>query len=731
MICRSADASVQPGTAAAAASKILYVTQLDNAIKGDQLTSHFKAQPGFESAFIMDVDDEDGRQQHLGFVQFSNAEAAAAAQKALDGSELSQQRIRVRSQRGGKAGSGDKGSRGAEQAAAQPSAAQPSPPSTPQAADPATTPQAASNNTTTPVSLNTSTTSSTTTSPSAASGSNDSQGSSEQAVSTQDGAAASPEGADEKATAAATSSRSKAYRQRQRLPPASPSTLFVPSLRQNTTKEELAEHFRDQPGVESVMVRLAMGRRQRYDGYVQFTSPENATAAMQALAGTELNSKPLRIFIHEGPGRKRTKEPEAAAAADSASGADSVSGVAEQPKPKPKQPRKQPQTQGSSKAASTASSDAAQAEASSSDSSSSSTQEDSSSSSRKKKVRIEARGQSFSLKVLNLAWSTTRDSLDAHFKDCKDYTTCVTIPSADGRPSGVGYVRFSTAAGAQAALEAKQESELDGRTIRVMVPEPRAARPAADSGSSGRAAWALQVFNLAYDATEQDLLDHFGGCKGFQGAFIATGRDNRPSGTGFVVFDSEGAQAAAYKAKQGTELVGRKVFLRSTRPGRVEAAGEDSSAADTPADTAAAAAPAVAEVPAAAASSAGSNTQPSALVLFGLPPSFTWREVMGLCSFFGDVRNVTRMRSDIKSSDGTNNTGAAAEAGVASSPDQARQGQPSFVNMDSAEAAGRAVAALNGHTVQGHKLVAGLAPRKKAKVGAGKQQDNAEQTPST
>jgi len=37
----------------------------------------------------------------------------------------------------------------------------------------------------------------------------------------------------------------------------------------------------------------------------------------------------------------------------------------------------------------------------------------------------------------------------------QDYTTCVTIPSADGRPSGVGYVRFSTAAGAQAALEVR------------------------------------------------------------------------------------------------------------------------------------------------------------------------------------------------------------------------------------------------------------------------------------
>lgn len=66
------------------------------------------------------------------------------------------------------------------------------------------------------------------------------------------------------------------------------------------------------------------------------------------------------------------------------------------------------------------------------------------------------------------------------------------------------------------------------------------------------------------------------------------------------------------QAKQGTELVGRTVYLRSTRPGRVEAAGEGSSAADT-----AAAATAAAEAPAATASSADSNTQPSALLLLG------------------------------------------------------------------------------------------------------------------
>lgn len=40
-----------------------------------------RAQPGFESAFVMNVDGEDGQQRHMGYVQFSSAEAAAAARK--------------------------------------------------------------------------------------------------------------------------------------------------------------------------------------------------------------------------------------------------------------------------------------------------------------------------------------------------------------------------------------------------------------------------------------------------------------------------------------------------------------------------------------------------------------------------------------------------------------------------------------------------------------------------
>lgn len=40
-----------------------------------------RSQPGFDSAFVMNVDDEDGQQQYMGYVQFESPQAAAAAQK--------------------------------------------------------------------------------------------------------------------------------------------------------------------------------------------------------------------------------------------------------------------------------------------------------------------------------------------------------------------------------------------------------------------------------------------------------------------------------------------------------------------------------------------------------------------------------------------------------------------------------------------------------------------------
>jgi hypothetical protein len=66
------------------------------------------------------------------------------------------------------------------------------------------------------------------------------------------------------------------------------------------------------------------------------------------------------------------------------------------------------------------------------------------------------------------------------------------------------------------AAQAKHESELDGRAISLT---PAASNPVRSDGSllasssGGKAAWALQVFNLAWEATEADLVEQFKDCQ--------------------------------------------------------------------------------------------------------------------------------------------------------------------------------------------------------------------------
>lgn len=70
-------------------------------------------------------------------------------------------------------------------------------------------------------------------------------------------------------------------------------------------------------------------------------------------------------------------------------------------------------------------------------------------------------------------------------------------------------------------LQAKHKTELDERTINVFISAREAGKFAAagaDAGGSsgsrkgGRGAWALQVFNLAWETTEADLVEHFKDC---------------------------------------------------------------------------------------------------------------------------------------------------------------------------------------------------------------------------
>lgn len=82
------------------------------------------------------------------------------------------------------------------------------------------------------------------------------------------------------------------------------------------------------------------------------------------------------------------------------------------------------------------------------------------------------------LYVSSLAWATTDESLKAYFQTVGTVTSASVIKDKmSGRSRGFGFVEMSSEAEASAAVEKLNNTDLDGRTIRVAIAQPREERP--------------------------------------------------------------------------------------------------------------------------------------------------------------------------------------------------------------------------------------------------------------
>ena len=90
--------------------------------------------------------------------------------------------------------------------------------------------------------------------------------------------------------------------------------------------------------------------------------------------------------------------------------------------------------------------------------------------------------------VGNLAYATTDDGLKAAFAAFGEVTAVrVVTDRMTGRSKGFGFVTMPDAAQAQAAIDALNGHELDGRTVRVneSQPKPREERRGGFGGGRG------------------------------------------------------------------------------------------------------------------------------------------------------------------------------------------------------------------------------------------------------
>ena len=160
------------------------------------------------------------------------------------------------------------------------------------------------------------------------------------------------------------------------------------------------------------------------------------------------------------------------------------------------------------------------------------------------------------------------------------------------RPRGFGFVTLATRAAAEDAIAKMDQSQLDGRTIRVNESKPRGEGPAdlarsaamggggGDMGGargsgpggfgpfnpSGRDEVKLYVGNLSFETTEESVRAAFEVHGTVTDCFLPTDRDSgRVRGFAFVTMPAKEAEVACMKCN-GVDLDGRMLRVNEAQP---------------------------------------------------------------------------------------------------------------------------------------------------------------------
>ncbi|NXG26345.1 NUCL protein, partial [Grallaria varia] len=170
--------------------------------------------------------------------------------------------------------------------------------------------------------------------------------------------------------------------------------------------------------------------------------------------------------------------------------------------------------------------------------------------------------ESKTLIVNNLSYAATEETLQELFKKASS----IKLPQNNqGRPKGYAFVDFPTTEDAREALNSCNNTEIEGRTIRLEFSTPSWQKGNTNArGGFSQQSKTLFVRGLSEDTTEETLRESF---EGSISARIVTDRDTGSSkGFGFVDFSSAEDAKAAKEAMEDGEIDGNKVILDFAKP---------------------------------------------------------------------------------------------------------------------------------------------------------------------
>eukprot|EP00585_Thalassiosira_rotula_P012488 CAMPEP_0196131910 /NCGR_PEP_ID=MMETSP0910-20130528/1720_1 /TAXON_ID=49265 /ORGANISM="Thalassiosira rotula, Strain GSO102" /LENGTH=298 /DNA_ID=CAMNT_0041391427 /DNA_START=88 /DNA_END=980 /DNA_ORIENTATION=+ len=195
-------------------------------------------------------------------------------------------------------------------------------------------------------------------------------------------------------------------------------------------------------------------------------------------------------------------------------------------------------------------------------------------------------GEEVKLYVGNLDYATDEPRLREVF-GAFGTVNDVFLPMERGtsRPRGFGFVTLGSRGSAEDAISKMDQSQLDGRTIRVNESKPRGEGPAdmARGGGpggpkglgpggfgtfnpQGRDEVKLYVGNLSFETTEESVRGMFEQYGPVSDCFLPTDRDSgRVRGFAFVTMPAKEAEGACNKVN-GQELDGRTLRVNEAQP---------------------------------------------------------------------------------------------------------------------------------------------------------------------
>ncbi|KFV04128.1 Nucleolin, partial [Pterocles gutturalis] len=170
--------------------------------------------------------------------------------------------------------------------------------------------------------------------------------------------------------------------------------------------------------------------------------------------------------------------------------------------------------------------------------------------------------ESKTLIVNNLSYAASEETLQELFKKASS----IKMPQNNqGRPKGYAFVEFPTTEDAKEALNSCNNTEIEGRAIRLEFSSSAWQKGNANArGGFNQQSKTLFVRGLSEDTTEETLKESF---EGSISARIVTDRDTGSSkGFGFVDFSSPEDAKAAKEAMEDGEIDGNKVILDFAKP---------------------------------------------------------------------------------------------------------------------------------------------------------------------